>query len=332
MTNERLQAVVIGCGRIGSTFTDDAGRVGTHSHAQAYREDGRTVLAGVADTDPARLSQAMRKWGVIGRSDGVALCRELRPEIVSICTPDRTHAAIARALLESAPPRLLFVEKPLAATSAEAAALVGLARARGALLAVNHTRRFSGAFRALAEELGAGLHGRPILARIMYGKGLRHNGVHAVDLFRLWLGEPTTVRGEPAAWGPDGDETYSATLAFASGARGLLEAFDERVATVFEGELLAEQTRWRFWSGGDEWEFGSVNVSAAYAGYLAYVPTGRERSDERFIHPLGRCLTEAVSNIVGALEGHDRLRCDGDDAVAALRIVEDIERSGPRSA
>lgn len=319
-----LRAVVIGCGRIGSALTDQARTPGTHSHAQAYAEHPRTRLVGVADVDPGQLAAATYRWDVPGDRDGVALCRELRPDIVSVCTPDPTHAPLVRALIAEASPRLLFVEKPLANTAREAEALVAAAREREILLAVNHTRRFSAAFRVLGEELKSGAHGRPIYARMLYGKGLRHNGIHAIDLLRLWLGDPVSVKGERAAWGPEGDETYDATLEFASGARAHLEAFDERVATVFEGELLAEKTRWRFSDGGDRWEFGEVGDSARYAGYRSYRPLGRERDDTRFDRPLARCLAEAVTNIVLALDGEAELQCSGSDAVAALRIVESI--------
>lgn len=326
MTAQRYRAVVIGCGRMGSTFADEARAPGTHSHAQAYREHPRTVLVGVADHDDERLAAATKRWGVPGRRDGVSLCRELRPDVVSVCTPDPTHASLIRALLESAPPRLIFAEKPLAESAEEARAVATLANEHGSMLVVNHSRRFSTAFRALGQELRDGVHGRPVLARIMYGKGLRHNGIHAVDLLRLWLGEPTRVQGERTPWGSAADRTCDATLEFVD-SRALLEGFDERIATVFEGEVLTERTRWRFWNGGDDWEFATVEGSPAYAGYRSYVRSRREESDDRFVRPLGRCLAEAVANIVAVLDGRGTTHCRAEDAVAALRIVEDIERS-----
>jgi predicted dehydrogenase len=320
--------VVIGCGRIGSTLADEARRPGVHSHAQAYRAHPRVTLVGVADTDPRRLAAASQRWDVPGAADGLAICERTRPDIVSVCTPDRTHADIVRDLLErDAPPRIVFAEKPLASSSGAARALADLARTRSSRIVVNHSRRFSSAFRALADELEAGVHGPPVLARIVYGKGLRHNGIHAVDLLRLWLDEPTFVRGVRTSWALDGDRTYDATLEFPGGARAHLEGFDERVATVFEGELLAERTRWRFWNAGDDWEFAAADESPIYRGYRSYVPSLRERSDPRFAAPVGRFLAEAVDNIVAVLDGAASPYADADDAIAALRIIETIEAS-----
>lgn len=325
VTDRRYRAVVVGCGRIGSAFSVDARTPGVHSHAAAYRDNVRTELVGLCDTDATRREAAAALWGVETAADVAALCRQLDPDIVSLCTPDDTHVAIARELLHAPrAPRLLFVEKPLATTAREGAEILDLARGRGCAILVNYSRRFSPAFQALRDELRAGEHGRPLLARAVYGKGLLHNGGHAIDLMRFWFGEPLKASGEARAWGPEGDETFSADLWFANDCRGRLEAFDERVATVFEMDVLCERSRWRFWAGGAQWEFAAVGASAAYAGYRAYNPTGRERTDTRFTEPLARCLTHAVDNIVGCLDGAVAPRCGGGDGLAVLSWVEAI--------
>src|SRR5687767_7822504 len=110
---ERYRAIVVGCGRIGSGFTADARTPGVHSHAQAYRENPRTELCGLSDVQEERLSVAGRKWGAAIDRDTVALCRRVKPQIVSLCTPNGTHFSLARDLLNATPLRLLFIEKPI---------------------------------------------------------------------------------------------------------------------------------------------------------------------------------------------------------------------------
>lgn len=317
------RAVVIGCGRIGSSLTADAREPGIHSHAQAYREHPRTELAGLSDTDEDRLAKAVRDWGVPGDVEAVALCRRMRPDIVSVCTPDATHAEIAREIIAAAPPRLLFIEKPIAGTVAEAEAVADAARRAGVAIAVDHTRRYIPAFRVIGDELRQGIHGRPLLARGIYGKGLRHNGVHAIDILRLWLGEPTQVRGRPAVWGPDDDPTFDLALEFGD-ARAYLDAFDERVATVFEMELLTEHARIRFRDGGDRWDFAEVGASARYDGYRVYVPTDRGQRDPLFQRPLAFALRHAIDDLVHWLDGKGALACDASEATAALRVIERV--------
>ena len=60
-------------------------------------------------------------------------------QVVTVATPGDSHAAIARAALEAG--RHSYVEKPLATTREEAAALVALAEAKKLVLACGHQER-----------------------------------------------------------------------------------------------------------------------------------------------------------------------------------------------
>jgi len=322
------RAAVIGCGRIGASFSLHLPGSEVRSHCQAYHEHPRIQLVGVCDTDADRAAEASRRWNTDSNTDAVALCARLRPDIVSICTPDRTHAELARALLAEAAPRALLVEKPLALNGDDGESLLALARAKSCAVAVNYSRRFSPAFQAIARELRAGRHGRPILGRFVYGKGLLHNGSHALDLMRFWLGEPDKVRAGPVAWGPEGDPSESADLWFAGGGRVRLEAFDERVATVFELDVLTEGSRWTATRGGRDWTFYAAQDDPSLPGYRSYLPTGRERTDTLFADTLGRTLWYAVDNAVAALDGEAPLLCTGEDGLEAVRWVEKIRGSG----
>jgi len=297
-----------------------------HSHAQAYREHHRTELIGLSDSDPVALSAAQSLWGVEGDPDAVRLCRRLAPDIVSICTPNETHADVIEEVLSGASPRALFVEKPIALTVADAQRVVDLARRQHAVLAVNYSRRFSPAFNVLEEEIKSGHHGRPLFVHVLYSKGLLQNGSHAIDLMRYWLGEPEEATGGAAAPGLGDDRTFSADLCFPKDCTVRFDAFDDRIATVFEVDFLAERSRWLFRLGGQHWEFFEVRDSPFYADYRNYVPIDRARTDQRFSQPLARCLWHAVDNLVGSLEGREALRCTGEDGLAALYWAERIRK------
>ena len=323
-TRGQYRAIVIGCGQIGSRFSEAARLPGIYSHAEAYSLNPRTKLVGVADTDPGQLLAAAEHWETEASSNAIDLCRRLEPDIVSVCTPDDTHYAIGREVLLTKPPRLLFMEKPLASTTSQATELIELAREQGTALLVNYSRRFSIAFQTIADELKSGEHGRVLLVRVLYGKGLLHNGGHAIDLLRMWLGEPAHAWGWPAAWGPGEDATFDVELSFAGETRARLEAFDERAATVFELDCLAERSRWRFWMGGARWEFAELLEGAAYSGYRNYLETARHLTDVRFERPLADCLANAITNVANFLDGRGPLLCTGEDGLAVLTWVESI--------
>jgi predicted dehydrogenase len=77
-------------------------------------------------------------------------------DAVIVASPADTHAEIATAALSAG--RHVLVEKPIAASLAEADALAALAAARGLVLQVGHLERFSAAHGAIAGRMGRPLY------------------------------------------------------------------------------------------------------------------------------------------------------------------------------
>ena len=132
-----LRAAVIGCGRIGAAFADPRTAVLTHAaptaRVCANRARGRVRLLR-AETTKA----CAREWGVTGFVDVDEMLQVTMPDVVSICTPDDTHAALAERILQSPSVRGILMEKPLALTIADAEQTVLLAEERNVILAVNY--------------------------------------------------------------------------------------------------------------------------------------------------------------------------------------------------
>jgi predicted dehydrogenase len=120
------------------------GHLGQH-HARIVATLPGVELVGVAD---ARAEQARAVAERTG-TEAFADYRDLldRVDAVSIAVPTALHREVAGAFLERGIASL--VEKPLAATLAEAEELVALAEAHGALLQVGHIERFNPALSAL---------------------------------------------------------------------------------------------------------------------------------------------------------------------------------------
>ena len=134
MSGERkIQVGVIGVGHVGQ------------HHARIYRELPGVELAGIADSDAARLREVGSVVGVSAFQD----YRELldRVDGVSIAVPTHLHALIARECLDRGLD--VLIEKPLAETLQEAEELTDLAKRQGRILQVGHVERFNGAVRAL---------------------------------------------------------------------------------------------------------------------------------------------------------------------------------------
>ena len=114
-----------------------AGHMGRY-HAEKFARLPGVELS-VVDPDPARAKIADYRE-VVGKVDAAV-----------IAVPTHLHHEVARAFLDRGVH--LLVEKPLAATLAEADELVELAARRKALLQVGHVQRYSPAFQALAARI-----------------------------------------------------------------------------------------------------------------------------------------------------------------------------------
>jgi predicted dehydrogenase len=117
-------------------------------HALKLAASPRATLSGVFDLDPARAQTVARET----RSrplDWPALLTA--SDAVVVAAPAEAHFALASAALEAG--KHVLVEKPIAATLAEAGELDRLAAARHLVLQVGHLLRFSAEHKAISERM-----------------------------------------------------------------------------------------------------------------------------------------------------------------------------------
>jgi predicted dehydrogenase len=154
----RLRVAVVGVGHLGQ------------HHARVLAADPRVELVAVADS---RLDQAQAiaaRYGTTAVTDSRGLVDCV--DAVSIAVPTVHHQEVAAPFLERGIATL--IEKPLAPTLAQAEALVGLARARGAVLQVGHIERFNPALSAL--------EGLPLRPKYITGERLSTYTFRSTDI------------------------------------------------------------------------------------------------------------------------------------------------------
>ncbi|MSO82526.1 MAG: Gfo/Idh/MocA family oxidoreductase [Acidobacteria bacterium] len=119
------------------------GHLGQH-HARILAAMPEVDLVAVVDTNQARAAEVAAKYATSPFTDASTLIG--RVDAVTIATPTVSHVQVALPFIEAGVASL--VEKPLAASLAEADRLVKAAAARGTLLATGHTERFNPAVAA----------------------------------------------------------------------------------------------------------------------------------------------------------------------------------------
>jgi len=122
-----IRAAVIGAGRLGTL------------HARKYAAIPGIKLACVADIDRERAERLARETGAAALTDYRAVAG--KADIATVASPGVTHLEIASALLSAGIDVLL--EKPMAATLAEARELAAIASRSGRILQIGHLERFN---------------------------------------------------------------------------------------------------------------------------------------------------------------------------------------------
>lgn len=309
------RVALIGCGKIGSEFAEDPLVSGIYTHAGAWQASDGTELVAVCDSNAERTRRCAERHGVANVFlDVDAMLAEIRPDVVSICTPDSSHADILGKVLRQPGVRAVLMEKPLALELDAARELVTLAERMGIRLAVNYSRRYSAGHQELAQRLHAGEIGTIQCVSGYYTKGTLHNGTHWFDLARMLVGEVDAVRGFDRLGEKGGDPTLDVGLEFKCGSTGYLHGLDAGAYSLFEMDIVGTQGRVRIVDSGHVFEFSRNGDSPYYTGYRTLLAQGREsgRLEDTLLH--------AAQDLVASLNTNRRPLCSGADALVALAI------------
>ena len=114
------------------------GSLGQH-HARIYAQMPEAELVGVCDVDAERVAKLAAQHGTTAYTSMDELAAKC--EALSVVVPTDKHREVAGKLIEKG--LHLLVEKPIAATTAEAEELVALAQKKNVILQVGHIERFN---------------------------------------------------------------------------------------------------------------------------------------------------------------------------------------------
>ncbi len=142
--------------------------------------EGAEVIV-VCDRRPERLVLAKNRYPYIETTSvATEVITDPRTDAIVIATPVSTHFELARQALRAG--KHVLVEKPLAATSEQAAQLVDEASRRDRVLLVDHTFVYTGAVRKIRELVTSG-----VLGDIYYYDSVRVNlGLFQHDVNVIW--------------------------------------------------------------------------------------------------------------------------------------------------
>jgi predicted dehydrogenase len=217
----------------------------------ASRPD-RFALAGVMDLDSAVALDVASAHGapaLTSEADVLA-----HADAVVIATPISAHEGTVRRALASG--THVLVEKPLAASPRETAALVALAASSAARLFVGHSERFNPVIRALARLVDpasvTAVETRRVGARARSSReegALANLGVHDLDLAAYLTRSPLVFQSAVGELAPSGLDERAHVLGRTVSGAAVHVFVDQRPADSLRRRMITVSTLTHVWHG-----------------------------------------------------------------------------------
>ena len=313
MTDRPLRVGVVGVGYLGGL------------HAAKYAALDSAELVGVCDSDRGRAAEVAAANGCAAFDAPAELAAAV--DALSIAVPTAAHEAVAVAAIEGGVD--VLVEKPLAATIAEAERIAGAAARHGRLLQIGHLERFHPALAEARQVVG-----RPRFIEChrlapFAGRGadvsvVQDVMIHDLDLLASLVGEPVvSVEAIGVSVLSEHVDLANARLRFRGGCVANVTA--SRVSLKRERRLRVFQPE----------AYVAIDFDA-HRLLVARLPEGAREAggnpmesielDQRDYDDADP-LAEELAAFVAAVSTRGDVQVGPDEAIAAMRLATDIEEA-----
>ena len=179
--------------------------------AEAVKDCSDAELVTIASRNTVISEKLSSKFGCEPEKDWISAVNRDDIDAVIVCTPPNLHAEISITAMRAG--KHVLCEKPLSRTLKEAEDMVRTAKETGKILKCGFNHRHHPAIFIAKQMVDKGSLGKPLFARCRYGNCGRpeyekewradpkqaaggqfiEQGIHAIDLFRWFLGELAEV-------------------------------------------------------------------------------------------------------------------------------------------
>jgi len=203
---KKLRIAIIGCGGISET------------HIAAMRRIPEIEIVGGCDIKPDRLEVMKTKYGMTALYEKWDdLLKEVKPDAISVCTPNGVHAPATIASLNAG--CHVITEKPMAMSPAECQAMIDAAKANKRKLAVGFQFRYHPTSEMLVRAREGGQFGDIMFVKcqalrrrgipnwgvfgqkeLQGGGPMIDIGVHVIEMAHYVMGSPKPVAAAGNCW------------------------------------------------------------------------------------------------------------------------------------
>jgi predicted dehydrogenase len=304
-----------------------------HTHGSALTAIPQATVVAGCDINEEACQRFLERWsdvwpGVKTYTDYKQMFSEEEIDLAIVATPDNLHGSVVQAALESGI-KTIFCEKPLTTHLDEADEMIAAINEHGAVVNVNHTRRWSPTHLAAREAVRAGEIGSLNLITVHLGGEramLWRNHSHALDLICAYAeSDPIWVVAELEPGFEDYGTRYkgdggrdsalepgvNAYIAFANGVRAFLGGMKQSTPKL-KVELFGDH-------GSIQADDQLVEISRVTEGGMvsqAIVPRATMGG-----------MQAGIVELMNATTGGGDLQCPPEEARKTVALIEAILES-----
>ena len=326
MNSPTYRAGIVGLGFIGAADQVSGAALGQQvgdldgTHLDALSRHPKIELIAGSSRDRGRRQRFGKRTGAALYADWRQMVERENLDIVSVATYAPSHAEISVACAEGGV-RAIYCEKPIATRLVDAERMIAACRANGALLAINHNRRFNPNNQRLRDKIARGELGDLTSVSMQWGSGrLGGVGTHIIDALCMLTDRPIgavsgtlDLAGKPDCRGPQFRDPGAWGLLRLDG--GLVVTLDAADYSLLPLQLAFNGTRARALTAGDDFSLeywdgrrehfpsqrgNTSSMDRAVAGLVAWLDQGTP-----FPYPASQAAA-ALEAIVGFHVSHQR--------------------------
>ena len=338
---KKLRMAIIGCGGISETQIRALGAI------------PEVELVAGADLKPDRLEVMKSRYGLKALyRDYHRMLKEVRPDAVTVCTPNGVHAPATIAALQAG--AHVITEKPMAMNPRQCQAMIDAAKKARRKLCVGFQYRYHPATQMLRRARDAGMFGRIMFVkclalrrrgipnwgvfgqkRLQGGGPMIDIGVHVLEMAHYVMGSPKPIAATGKVWTYLGNQPSSVVSAWPNWdwktytvedlAVGHIR-FDNGAVLQIESSFAAhiERDQWNFTlvgeKGGCTWD--PPTIFTDQAGTMtnttaAFLPKG----------DFAVLFEMKLRNFVDACLYHKPLEAPGEAGIAVQKIIDGVYRA-----
>ena len=326
MTNATYRAGIIGLGFIGGADQVSGDALGQRvvdldgTHFASLSNHPRINLVAGSSRDAGRRERFSQRASATTYADWKEMLAQEALDIVSVATYAPVHAEPTVACAKQGV-RAIYCEKPIATRLSDAERMIEACDEAGALLVLNHQRRFNLNHRRLRELIAADGLGELTSGLLQWGSGRLGNvGTHMIDALLMLTGRKIEavsatldLAGKPDCRGPAFRDPGGWGVVRLEG--GIMVTVDAGDYATVPGQITLNGTEGRatsdgssitleYWDGRrDHWESDNDGVSGmdrAVSEIVMWLDDGSE-----FPYPASEAI-DTLEAIVGFHASHAR--------------------------